>query len=80
MEDSKNNSVHMAGSEVKPDTSVQSVSEEQRQIDLLKNDLNQKIKAAEQAAYEYFCACPPGREREHAHGVYLNILYARRTG
>lgn len=73
-------SVHLdKPTETSTDPSVKPVSEEQQQIDLLKVDLNQKIQAAEQAAYKYFCACPLGRERERAHEVYVNILYARRT-
>lgn len=39
-----------------------------------------KIREAEKAAYEYFCACPVGRERERAHDVYENVRTAMRVG
>jgi hypothetical protein len=52
---------------------------EAAQIKILKDDLNDKITAAEKAAFEYFRACPVGPERERAHDIYTQILYSRRA-
>ena len=37
-----------------------------------------KIRDAEKAAYEYFCACPIGVERERAADVYERIRTSTR--
>lgn len=38
-----------------------------------------KIREAEKAAYEYFCACPVGHERNRASDVYDNVRNAMRV-
>lgn len=48
-------------------------------LDLLKQDLLEKHRAAEKAAYEYFCACEVGDERSRAFEVYENIRNATRV-
>lgn len=50
------------------------------QLALLKAERNAKILEAEKAAYAYFCECDLGPEREKAHEVYKNVLYALRVG
>lgn len=44
----------------------------------LREQANEKLREAEKAWYAYFCECNPGKEREGAHEVYLNVLYAKR--
>lgn len=38
-----------------------------------------KIREAEKAAYDYFCACPAGPERIRAGEVYENVRNAMRV-
>jgi hypothetical protein len=45
----------------------------------LKDKRNQLMREAEKAAYEYFCECDVGREREKAHEIYENIRTAGRV-
>jgi hypothetical protein len=45
----------------------------------LKAKRNQLMRDAEKAAYEYFCECEVGREREKAHEIYENLRHAGRV-
>lgn len=48
-------------------------TEEEIQIDILKQDFLQKRQDAEKAAYAYCCACPVGDEREIAFEMYERV-------
>lgn len=56
-----------------------SLSASEPMLAALKSDMFEKIRLAEKAAYAYFCECEVGPERERAHEVYSNILYATRV-
>lgn len=49
------------------------------QLDALRVKRNEMMRAAEKAAYEYFCACEVGREREKASDIYDNLRNAGRV-
>jgi hypothetical protein len=49
-------------------------------VDALKRDFLEKHRAAEKAAWAYFCECPVGDERTRASEVYENIRTATRVG
>lgn len=55
------------------------MTEEEEKVAALKKDFHEKRQAAEKAAYAWFCECEVGPERERAHEIYTNILYATRT-
>jgi hypothetical protein len=50
------------------------------EVEALKRDMLDKHRAAEKAAYAYFCGCPVGEERNRASEVYENIRTATRVG
>lgn len=45
----------------------------------MKTEMLAALRIAEKKAWAYFCECPVGREREHAHDVYENIRNATRV-
>jgi len=45
----------------------------------LRNDMLNKHREAEKAAYAYFCECEVGPQRERAHQIYENIRNATRV-
>jgi hypothetical protein len=53
-------------------------NQEQEKLAKSKADFLQKKDAAEKAAWEYFCACDAGPDREFAHEMYSRILYCTR--
>jgi hypothetical protein len=59
-------------------TATQAVELERQQLQILKRDAYEKLLAAEQAWYKFFCASPLGREREQAADVYENVRCATR--
>lgn len=46
------------------------MTEEEMQIDILKQDFLKKREEAEKAAYAYCCALPIGKDRERAFEIY----------
>lgn len=52
------------------------MTEDQNEVEILKEDFLKKRLEAEKAAYKYFQACDIGREREFAHEVYERIRTA----
>jgi len=46
------------------------MTEEERQIDMLKQDFLRKREDAEKAAYAYCCALPIGKDRERDFEIY----------
>lgn len=51
----------------------------EQELKALKDKRNQLMREAEKAAYEYFCECEVGVEREKAHDVYENLRTAGRV-
>ena len=45
----------------------------------LKAEFQRLRMLTEKAAWAYFCACPVGPDRNRAHDIYSNILYATRV-
>jgi len=52
----------------------------QDQLKELKMHSDEAIRAATKIAYEYFCECDIGPEREYASDVYDNVRCATRRG
>lgn len=50
----------------------------EEKIEYLKNMMLEKQRQAESAAYEYFCACEVGKDREIAYEIYERIRNATR--
>lgn len=46
----------------------------------LKNERDTAIRAAQKAAYAYFCECPVGPERIKAGEIYSNVRTSVRVG
>lgn len=51
----------------------------EQELKALKDKRNALMREAEKAAYEYFCACDVGREREKACEIYENVRTAGRV-
>lgn len=49
-----------------------------RRIDAMRDATIKLVKSAEQAAYDWFTACPMGDERNRAYNVYQIVLAATR--
>jgi hypothetical protein len=75
------NEAHISPSELNARlcvTAIEAAELERQQLQILRRDAFSKLLAAEQAWYKFFCASPPGREREHAAYVYENVRCATR--
>ena len=53
---------------------------DQTKLQELKRKRDEAIRAAEKAAYEYFCQCEVGQERIRAGDIYDNVRTAQRVG
>jgi hypothetical protein len=53
---------------------------EDEQVLRLRLEAFAAIRAAEKAAYAWFCACPVGTDRDKAHEVYQNVRCSTRVG
>ena len=51
----------------------------QEALDELKAKRNRLMDEAQRAAYEYFCECEVGLEREKAHEIYENLRTSGRV-
>ena len=51
---------------------------EVEKLSQLKANLLKKIQEAQAAAYEYFCECPVGTDRERANEIYERIRTSTR--
>ena len=49
------------------------------ELQALKNKRHHLMREAEKTAYEYFCNCELGSEREKAHEIYENLRNAGRV-
>jgi hypothetical protein len=56
-----------------------SVESDDQKLSVMRAAVAAKIREAEKAAYEYFCACPLGSERTRAADVYENVRTATRV-
>lgn len=52
----------------------------QQELEAMQSNVAAKIREAEKAAYDYFCACPVGVERVRASEVYENVRSSMRVG